>query len=168
MMCKHKSVSIPYTVSKIKQIPFRNRTDTVYNRLININTFLLRTITNLGYGYKRDPLRIHINLSGLLTGTQKEHVVTHQRVPNSQHLPTAVSPSPKKSSPPFCAFFHSLVENKKDTAYFFKIRKLTGFISDDRLLVESFLFFEIKLWPLDLGFSLVSKKVRSTSHFFGN
>ena len=60
MMCKHKSVSIPY--QKSKRIPFRNKTDTVYNRL---NTFLLRTVTNLGYGYKRDPIRIRINLSGL-------------------------------------------------------------------------------------------------------
>ena len=57
-MCTHKSVSIPYP--KSKRIPFRNRTDTIYSRL---NTFLLRTVTNLGYGYKRDPIRIRINLS---------------------------------------------------------------------------------------------------------
>jgi len=62
-MCTHKSVSIPYP--KSKRIPFRNRTDTIYSRL---NTFLLRTVTNLGYGYKRDPIRIRINLSGRIMG----------------------------------------------------------------------------------------------------
>jgi len=34
--------------------------------------------------------------------TQKEHVVTRQRVPNSSQQPSP----PKKSWPFFCAFFH--------------------------------------------------------------
>ena len=77
-MCTHKSVSIPYPKSK-RRIPFRNRTDTIYSRF---NAFLLRTVTNLGYGYKRDPIpiRICINLSRLNTLTPQtlpHHVKTH-------------------------------------------------------------------------------------------
>jgi len=49
------------------------------------------------------------------------------------------------------------VRKQTDTACFFKsLRKLTGFSGGGG--GEFFDFFEIKLWPLDLGFSLVSKK----------
>jgi len=36
-------------------------TDTLFLILIQADTFLLRTVTNLGYGYKRDPIRIRNN-----------------------------------------------------------------------------------------------------------
>ena len=83
-------------------------------------------------------------------------------------LPTAVSPHLRLL---FALFFTgNLVEKLKiEPLYFFKIKHENshrGHLSPVLRLAESFLFLEIELWlwPLDfdLGFSLVSKKVRCT------
>jgi len=68
----------------------------------------------------------------------------------SQQLPTATAVSQKKIFASCLRLFSQgnlAVENKKDTAYFFKIRKLTGFSG-----VFFFFFFRNKAVAARFGF----------------
>jgi len=60
---RYVSISINQVRFRYVLILFCNQTRPIrdFCSWYRLNTFLLRTVTHLGYGYKRDPLRIRIN-----------------------------------------------------------------------------------------------------------